>query len=134
MDYLLIYSTLILYIHHSHTLSYLPTYLPTYLPLDVITLSTTSTPSGLSLNEKGISWSTDRSYKYQQVKGFASQVVSSSSSPCPLSTGCSGIYHDTTANTYTAYYYPNDATTQYLYESYPDHISPLGKSYVYILV
>ena len=119
MDYLM-HTTPILYIHHSHII---------YLPLDVITLSATSTPSGLSLNEKGISWSTDRSYKYQQVKGFASQVVASSSSPCPLSTGCSGIYHDTAANTYTAYYYPNDATTQYLYESYPDHISPLGKSY-----
>jgi hypothetical protein len=38
--------------------------------------------------------------------------------------GC-GLYTDPDTAVVTAYYYPNDATTQYLYESYPDVVTPL---------
>jgi hypothetical protein len=80
------------------------------------------------LDETDISWESDRKYKFLQPSGFQYEVVNSSSSACTLP-GISAAdcqdYYDASANVHYKYYYPNDATTQYLYESYPDLISPI---------
>lgn len=98
-------------------------------------ISTSSIPSSLFLDETNIALPSDKASLYLQVSGFSSApancTVSSislpSSAECSaagLSSGCKCYKEESTGSTYL-FYYPNDATTQYLYESYPDQISPL---------
>jgi hypothetical protein len=87
---------------------------------DIITLNN----DGLTMDEENIAWSTDKTNKYVQPKGFE-YVEASASDSCAsvgLPTTCKD-YSDGTTN--YKYYYPNEDTTQYLYETYPNHISPI---------
>ena len=64
---------------------------------------------------------------FQQVQGFESIQVSNNNISCSesnLPTGCK-TYYDSNNNQYYNFYYPNDDTVQYLYETYPENISPL---------
>lgn len=96
---------------------------------DIISLSS-SQPSGFTLDENDISWPSDQEYKYLQPSGFQSAVVSQGNctqlacAANSLPSGCK-CYYDTRSDEYYLFYYPNDDTTQYLYESYPDQISPI---------
>jgi len=92
---------------------------------DTISL-TASTPSGYVMTENGISWPSD-SGKFGQVTGFQSALVSGPSATCAsvnLSPNCK-TYLDPQTGQYYKFEYPKDDTVQYLYETYPDQISPL---------
>ena len=94
--------------------------------LDVFTL-TSSSSTNAALDETGISWLSDRQAKFLQVNGFKSAVVASSSVSCAaagLPTSCKN-YYDSDTGTYYKFFYPNDDTVQYLYETYPGLISPI---------
>jgi hypothetical protein len=78
------------------------------------------------MDETGISWKSDRETKFIQPDGFAYKKTSNLAANCSsvgLSDGCKG-YMDSNGD-YYLFYYPNDDTTQYLYETYPDQISPI---------
>jgi LEM3 (ligand-effect modulator 3) family / CDC50 family len=93
---------------------------------DIITLTSSSVP-GAILDETEISYASERSQKFFQVKGFQSQQVSSGSTDCAaanLPAGCKS-YKDPKTGLSHLFYYPNDDTVQYLYETYPKQISPL---------
>lgn len=95
--------------------------------VDVITL----TNPDYTLDEKGISWLSDRKVKFQNVNGFRKEIVNSSSATCADAFGSSDKYsdckhyYDTSTNTNWKYWYPNDDSTQYLYESYPMIVKPI---------
>lgn len=96
----------------------------------MITLDALSSqPSGLSLDESDISWPTDKD-KYSQPDGFASRAVGASVISANA-TICAAHGLDQSCQFYTSnnqnylYYYPDDASTQYLYEAYPGVISPI---------
>jgi hypothetical protein len=97
---------------------------------DIITLSTkNSTPSTVSIDSSNIAWSSD-SQKFKQPDGFQSVKVSSTTTAANcaangLNDGCK-LYKDPNTQQYYLYYYPDDANTQYLYETYPDQISPIN--------
>lgn len=87
-----------------------------------------ATGQPLTLIEDGIAWQSDIELMYNQPAGFRYEA-------CPAggcdSTCCSGSnwsctepYVDKQGNCYR-YFYPDDETTQYLHETYPDIISPL---------
>jgi hypothetical protein len=83
--------------------------------------------ANLKMDETDISWPTDRSYKFKQVEGFQYAAVTSSDTTCAtakISSPCKYYLDKITGQGYL-FYYPNDADVQYLYESYPQHISPL---------
>jgi len=100
---------------------------PLFYLADIFTLeSTLSTPSTVTMSESGIAWSSDADL-FKQPSGFQSRVVSSTSVSCTsvgLPSSCKS-YYDSSTNTSYLFYYPNDDTTQYLYESYPAQISPI---------
>eukprot|EP01038_Epipyxis_sp_PR26KG_P009453 gene9453-12737_t len=88
--------------------------------------SNLSKPTGLTLDESDISWPSD-DIKFKQPSQFKAVEVSDSSVSCSsagLPDTCK-YYNDTKTNTEYLYYYPNDASTQYLYETYPNQISPI---------
>jgi hypothetical protein len=82
----------------------------------------------LTLIEDGIAWQSDIELMYNQPNGFkyegcpAGQCDSSCCSGTNWS--CTEPYVDKQGNCYR-YFYPYDDQTQYLYETYPDIISPL---------
>jgi hypothetical protein len=87
---------------------------------------TNSSPSTITLDESGIAWSSDKD-KFKQVDGFKSTVVLNPNVTCEsvdLPSSCK-TYNDTATNTIYKFYYPNDETVQYLYETYPNQISPI---------
>lgn len=88
---------------------------------------TQTTVKNITLDETGISLHTDRVTVYNQVGGFEQAVVANSTVSCEavgLPSDCK-YYYDTSTDTHYRFYYPNDDTTQYLYETYPTHISPI---------
>jgi hypothetical protein len=93
---------------------------------DVFTIDTAnSNPSSITLDEDGIAWASD-DVKFQQPAGFKYVEVSDFTTTCAqedMPTGCK--QYTSSDGTKYLYYYPNDDTVQYLYESYPDHISPI---------
>jgi hypothetical protein len=97
------------------------------LILDIISLNAAeSSPSTVSLDEENIAWPSDK-YKYAQPDGFKYKKVATSNVTCTdynLPDSCKYYYDNTTSQGYL-YYYPNDDEIQYLYESYPDLISPI---------
>jgi hypothetical protein len=97
------------------------------LPADVFTLNTTtSSVDNISLDESNIAWSSDDE-KFKQPSGFKSKVVEDFSGSCAennMPSGCQDYTDPKTGKKYL-YYYPQDSTVQYLYESYPNHISPI---------
>ena len=98
----------------------------THTHTDVITLTSSSVP-GSSLDETDISLSYERGKKFKQVTGFQSVQVASSSVTCDsvgLPTDCKTYVDPSSGLTYK-FFYPNDKTVQYLYETYPKQISPV---------
>jgi len=100
--------------------------------VDIITVDTSSSSSNYSLDSSDISWKTDDE-KYKQPDGFAKCKVGENDCKGSCSKalmkgddykGCKN-YTDPTSGEQYYYYYPNWETTVYLYEAYPDQISPL---------
>jgi len=106
---------------------------------DVITLESIIGPDGeeipnAPLVESGIAWATDLEWKFRQPREFRSeQCPSCDDCDCnessAVGTGeriwsCKEPYVDPDGNCFR-YYYPNDDTTLYLYETYPMVVSPL---------
>jgi hypothetical protein len=94
---------------------------------DVITLQS---PANYELDEKGISWLSDRKVKFGNVKGFRKVAVPNATVSCADALGSSSKYSD--CKTYVdsdgqvwKFWYPDDSEVQYLYESYPMVVNPL---------
>jgi hypothetical protein len=83
-----------------------------------------ATPSSTALDETDLIF-TEESL-FVQPTGFVYAEVDSCSDSCSSVglTTCT-CYTDAAAGKYYLYYYPNDDTTAYLHEMYPDHISPI---------
>lgn len=94
---------------------------------DMFTLkSSVSTPSTVSLDESDIAWKSDDD-KFAQPDGFKYATINSVNVNCSnvnLPDDCK-YYKDPSTNQQYLFYYPDDDSTQYLYESYPDQISPI---------
>ena len=97
---------------------------------DIFTLQSGSVDSEgnpLVMLEEGIAWLSDIDYMYNQPDGFTyEECPGSCNSTCSEGSNwsCQEPYVDPNGTCYR-YFYPNDDTTQYLYETYPDIISPL---------
>lgn len=79
------------------------------------------------MDESGIALKSDRDKMFRQVHGFAYRAVDDNSVSCDsvgLRSGCKAYTDPKTGQQYL-YYYPDDDTVQYLYESYPEQISPI---------
>ena len=95
--------------------------------------SAASDPSTLTLDETNIALPTDKASLYAQVSGFQYVAANCSASVMPPSSACVGsgllagckCYVDATTKQSYYFYYPNDDSTQYLYETYPNQISPI---------
>ncbi|KAL7542806.1 hypothetical protein ACHAXR_012113 [Thalassiosira sp. AJA248-18] len=104
---------------------------------DVITLESIEGPDGEVIEnapmvETGVAWTSDLEWKYRQPEGFRSEQCSSCDD-CDCSevndTGervwsCQSPHVDEDGVCFR-YFYPDDDTTQYLYETYPMVVSPL---------
>jgi len=87
----------------------------------------TSGGSSVTLNDQGIALRSDRETLFKQVSGFSSVQVPNATVSCTyakLPSNCKS-YYDEKTGLYYKFYYPNDDTTQYLYETYPEQISPI---------
>ena len=92
---------------------------------DIITLQKSSV-KGAVMDEKLISAESDRDVRFKQVDSFQSKVVSGRTVTCAsagLPADCK-FYRDKSGIAHL-YYYPNDNSVKYLYEMYPNQISPL---------
>mmetsp|Transcript_45017 Transcript_45017/g.95797 ORF Transcript_45017/g.95797 Transcript_45017/m.95797 type:complete len:456 (-) Transcript_45017:264-1631(-) len=113
---------------------------------DVIKLVKIEGPDGKEIEnapmvETGIAWTSDLQWKYKQPNGFkfaqcgksdgdcsalaacdCTEVTSTDQGDLPWS--CKNPYKDEDGNCFR-YYYPNDESTQYLYETYPMLINPI---------
>ena len=98
---------------------------------DVFTLESVVGPDGVPIegavmNETGIAWRSDLQWKYRQPEGFNYEVC-----PSLEECSCNGTEwsceepYESPDGTYYRYYYPEDDTTQYLYETYPMVVSPI---------
>ena len=89
-----------------------------------------SAPSGAVNDTDGIAWDADLDVKFAQVDGFVSAIVIDTSQSCEevfgdtTYDGCS-TYVDSLLNETFYYWYPDDDSVQYLYESYPAIVSLL---------
>lgn len=77
------------------------------------------------MDESGIAWTTD-SYLFQQPKGFKYAAVNygDSCSSAGLPNDCKQYQDPKTLQWYN-FYYPNDEYIKYLYEMFPNNISPI---------
>lgn len=88
--------------------------------------------NSLRMIETGIAWQSDLQYLFQQPDGFeASECTTCTAFDCANcldccneTDSCDTPYQETDGSCWR-YFYPEDDTTQYLYETYPDIISPL---------
>jgi hypothetical protein len=102
---------------------------------DIFTLNNTLDANGneidnFILREDGIAWQSDLKYKFRQVNGFEHEPCSEGTcdeSCCKEGDSCldGKPYYDKVTDKCYRYKYPKDDTTQYLYETYRDIISPL---------
>jgi len=80
-----------------------------------------------ALDESDLTWSSDKDL-FKQPEGFAYvDITATPSKTCTdvgLPSSCKSYLDDTTGK-YYLFYYPDDATTQYLYETYAGVISPI---------
>ena len=97
---------------------------------DVFTLESVVGPDGepvegAVMNETGIAWKSDLKWKYRQPEGFNFEPCASlEECSCEGSEwSCTEPYESN--GTYYRYFYPEDDTTQYLYETYPMVVSPI---------
>ena len=95
-----------------------------FIYVDVFTLDSSQSKPGIYLDESGISLVSDREWKFNQPSGF---VYSAN----PNNESCDSLLGKTTSKTYQdkngvdyCFWYPNDESTQYLYEKYPQ-VSPI---------
>jgi len=92
---------------------------------DQIYLFNSSTKS--VLDESSITWSSDKDL-FKQPDGFQYvDITATPSMQCAdvnLPSSCKSYYDESTGKLYL-FYYPDDATTQYLYETYPGIVSPI---------
>jgi len=88
--------------------------------------STTDANSELQMIEDGIAWQSDLEFKFHQPEGFKhEQCDDCDDCECTMPDwSCKEKYQDKKTGKCSRYFYPNDNTTQYLYETYP-MISPL---------
>ncbi len=95
--------------------------------------SLSSLDSSIELDCDGITWSFDRSLKYQQVSGFVYKEVTNTSLSCGavLGSGDDDTSYDD-CESYTDddgtiyyYWYPDNESVQYLYETFPGVINPI---------
>lgn len=93
-----------------------------------------TTVPNISIDDSDIALPSDQDALYKQVSGFQSFTFNSSVTPAEAaSISCASVGLDEGCKTYTdpatglssKFLYPNDDTTQYLYEMYPNQISPL---------
>lgn len=79
------------------------------------------------LDDSNIALESDRNAMFQQVEGFQYRQISNLNTSCSQSSLPSGCkqYCDQNTNQCYNYYYPDDDTVQYLYETYPNQISPI---------
>jgi len=92
---------------------------------DVISLKSRSASSTAEMIETGIAWQSDIEYKFKQPDGFEKKECAACDDSC-----CAGDYWSCNEpyienGTCWSYTYPDDDTTQYLYETYPNVISPI---------
>ena len=82
----------------------------------------------LAMIEEGIAWQSDLEFKFRQPDGFRHEKCGSCGDANCTCAGddwsCVEPYQDRDGNCFL-YYYPNDDTTRYLYETYPMVVSPL---------
>jgi LEM3 (ligand-effect modulator 3) family / CDC50 family len=91
---------------------------------DIITVSGSSV-AGVSMDEKMIAMEADKT-KFKQVDGFSFQPIVDPLTKCSdvgLPENCK-LYKDKSGDSYL-YFYPDDDSVQYLYETYPRQITPL---------
>jgi len=83
----------------------------------------------LDLIETGIAWQSDLEYMFAQPNGFNYSECPEDAcdeSCCNEGDSCiNGLPYVDSQNNCYRFYYPEDETTQYLYETYPDIISPI---------
>lgn len=86
----------------------------------------------LDMIETGIAWGSDIEYLFAQPEGFEFQECEPCDDTCcqlTTSSGetysCTEPFRDPKTNVCYGYHYPQDETTQYLYETYPNLISPI---------
>lgn len=95
---------------------------------DVFELNTyESTNGNLVFDSSNIAIYSDENTLYKQVSGFQYVIVDDTSVSCSsvnLPDTCKS-YTDPSTGTSYLFNYPDDDTTQYLYEAYPDQISPI---------
>lgn len=89
---------------------------------DIIRLSEAKAADGSNLQmiEKGIAWQSDIEYKFAQPEGFSYQECTC---PCDCQERCTGVHED--GDKCFTYFYPNQDTTRYLYETYSTVVSPI---------
>lgn len=93
---------------------------------DVITFDN-SEDTTIEMDTEGIAWTADLKTKFKQVEGFTYAVVEDTSLSCSDVLGqssCETYYDSSTKETYY-YYYPDNESVQYLYETYSNIISPI---------
>lgn len=91
--------------------------------LDLIYLDSTK----FVLDENDITWSSDKDL-YKQPDGFAYVDITTTPTKTCAQAGLASTcktYMDPVAEKMYLFYYPDEDTTQYLYESYPGIISPI---------
>jgi hypothetical protein len=81
------------------------------------------------MKESNLVWPADKDVKFQMVDGFASKIVTNVNETCeevfgPGYEGCE-VYFDTLTNETYYYWYPDNDSVQYIYETFPNIISPL---------
>jgi LEM3 (ligand-effect modulator 3) family / CDC50 family len=82
----------------------------------------------LRLIETGIAWQSDLKYMFKQPEGFKYEECSACDDTCctgEWECGSKGKPYVDKDGTCYRFVYPNDKTTQYIYETYPDIISPI---------
>jgi hypothetical protein len=92
---------------------------------DVFTLANTE----FLMQEKGIAWASDLEYMFAQPEGFQAEPCPNGDCSAACCEGdewsCEVPYQNKEDEQCYRYFYPNDNTTQYLYETYPQVVSPL---------
>lgn len=82
----------------------------------------------LIMVEEGIAWKSDLKFKFRQPDGFNYSVCENGcddTTCCLPNDSCTTPYYNKSDGLCYRFYYPNDNKTQYLYETYPDKISPI---------
>lgn len=98
---------------------------------DIFALDAASSmPRSLQLDETDIAWEADEE-KFAQPTGFAYYEMEAGVNATQLSCAAAGLmdgcqdYTDPITSKQYKFFYPDAANTQYLYQSYPDQISPI---------